>query len=168
MINNTSTKTILILAANPKTTSRLRLDEEVRQIDHGLKNSDRFKLEQKWAVRQRDFYRAILEYKPQIIHFCGHSEGDDGIVLDSEIGQSVRMGTEALSRLFKLFAVLGVECVVLNACYSEVQAEAISQYIKYVVGMNKAIGDKAAINFAVAFYDALAVGEDVQFAYDLG
>jgi len=78
------------------------------------------------------------------------------------------MGTEALSRLFKLFAVLGVECVVLNACYSEVQAEAISQYIKYVVGMNKVIGDKAAINFAVAFYDALAVGEDVQFAYDLG
>ena len=55
MINNTSTKTILILAANPKTTSRLRLDEEVREIDNGLKNSDRFKLEQKWAVRQRDF-----------------------------------------------------------------------------------------------------------------
>ncbi|MEL6165347.1 MAG: hypothetical protein AAFR37_16880, partial [Cyanobacteria bacterium J06628_3] len=68
--------------------------------------------------------------------------GDDGIVLENEIGQSLSMGTEALSRLFKLFAVKGVECVVLNACYSEVQAEAISQYIKYVVGMNNAIGDK--------------------------
>ncbi len=56
----------------------------------------------------------------------------------------------------------------LNACYSEVQAKAISQYIKYVVGMNTAIGDKAAINFAVAFYDALVAGENVQFAYDLG
>ncbi len=70
--------------------------------------------------------------------------------------------------MFKLFAVKGVECVVLNACYSEVQTLAISQYIKYVVGMNTAIGDKAAINFAVAFYDALGAGEDVQFAYDLG
>ncbi|MGB6295664.1 MAG: pentapeptide repeat-containing protein [Rivularia sp. (in: cyanobacteria)] len=171
MTNNTSIKTILILAANPKTTSWLRLDEEIREIDNGLqaaRKREQFRLITKLAVRQRDFYRAILEYQPQIIHFCGHGEGDDGIVLDSEIEQSVTMGTEALSRLFKLFAVRGLECVVLNACYSEVQAKAISQYIKYVVGMNKAIGDKAAINFAVAFYDALAAGEDIQFAYDLG
>ena len=34
--------------------------------------------------------------------------------------------------------------------------------------MNKAIGDKAAINFSVAFYDALAAGEDVEFAFELG
>lgn len=85
------------------------LDEEIREIEEGLKNSERFRLAQKWAVRQRDFYRAILEYKPQIIHFCGHGVGDDGIVLENEIGQSVTMGTEALSRLFKLFAVKGVE-----------------------------------------------------------
>ena len=171
MANNTFIKTILILAANPKTTSWLRLDEEIREIDNGLrvsKNREQFRLITKLAVRQRDFYRAILEHKPQIIHFCGHGEGADGIVLENEIGQSVTMGTEALSRLSKLFAVKGVECVVLNACYSEVQAKAISQYIKYVVGMNTAIGDKAAINFAVAFYDALVAGENVQFAYDLG
>jgi|GEM_PF-2689922 len=168
MSDNTLIKTILILAANPKTTSRLRLDEEIREIDNGLKNSDQFKLLQKWAVRQRDFYRAILEYKPQIVHFCGHGVGDGGIILEDDIGQQVPMDIEALSRLFKLFAVLGVECVVLNACYSEMQAEAISQYIPYVVGMNKAIGDKAAINFAVAFYDALGAGKDFQFAYDLG
>ena len=146
----------------------MRLDEEIRAIEEGLKNSERFRLVQKWAVRQRDFYRAILEHKPQIIHFCGHGTGDDGIVLEDEIGQSVTMGTEALSLLFKLFAFKGVECIVFNACYSEVQAKAISQYIKYVVGMSKAIGDKAAINFAAAFYDALGAGEDVQFAYDLG
>ena len=171
MINNTSIKTILILAANPKTTSRLRLDEEIREIDNGLqaaKKREHFRLVQKWAVRQRDFYRAILEYQPHIVHFCGHGAGDDGIVLEDEMGQQAPLGTEALSRLFKLFAVKGVECVVLNACYSEEQAQAISQYIKYVIGMNKVIGDKAAIDFAVAFYDALGAGEDVQFAYDLG
>ena len=63
--------------------------------------------------------------------------------------------------MFKLFARKGVECVVLNACYSEVQAEAIHQHINHVIGMNRAIGDKAAINFTVAFYDGLAAGEDV-------
>lgn len=33
--------------------------------------------------------------------------------------------------------------------------------------MKKAIGDAAAIEFAVAFYDALGTGETVEFAYTL-
>lgn len=56
----------------------------------------------------------------------------------------------------------------MNACYSQVQAEAISQYIKNVIGMNQTIGDKAAIAFTVAFYDALGAGETVEFAFNLG
>ncbi|MEH1899757.1 MAG: CHAT domain-containing protein [Nostoc sp.] len=171
MNNTTGVKTILILAANPANTSRLRLDAEVREIEEGLQRADKggqFKLVQKWAVRSRDFYRAILEHRPQIVHFSGHGTGIDGIVLEDETGQATLVGKEELSKLFKLFAVKGVECVVLNACYSEVQAEAISQYIKYVIGMTQAIGDKAAISFAVAFYDALGAGETVEFAFDLG
>ncbi|WP_414620148.1 CHAT domain-containing protein [Calothrix sp. CCY 0018] len=169
--NSTNIKTILILAANPKNTSRLRLEEEIREIDEGLRRANKreqFKLEMKLAVRQRDFYRAILDTQPQIIHFCGHGAGEDGILLEDETGMTAFVEAETLASLFKLFAKKGVECVVLNACYSEVQAEAISQHINYVVGMNQAIGDKAAINFAVAFYDALAAGEDVEFAFELG
>ena len=50
--------------------------------------------------------------------------------------------TQTLASMFKLFAKKSVECVVLNACYSEVQANAISQYVDYVLGMNKAVGDR--------------------------
>ncbi len=169
--SNTPVKTILILAANPTDTSRLRLDVEVREIEEGLQRASKgrqFKLVQKWAGRSRDFYRAILEHKPQIVHFCGHGTSVDGIILEDDTGQPILVDQQALSKLFKLFAVKGVECVVLNACYSQQQADAISQYIKYVIGMNQALGDKAAITFAVAFYDALAAGETVQFAFDLG
>lgn len=60
-----------------------------------------------------------------------------------------------------------MECVVLNACYSEAQAEAIAKHIPHVIGMNKAIGDNAAIEFAVAFYDALGAGKTIDFAYRL-
>ncbi|WP_245246358.1 CHAT domain-containing protein [Nostoc sp. ATCC 53789] len=164
-------KTILLIAANPKNTSQLRLDEEVREIDEGLRRANKreqFKLEQKWAVRSRDFYRAILDYQPQIVHFCGHGAGENGIVLEDETGQAVFVQADALSSMFKLFARKGVECVLLNACYSEVQAEAISQHINYVIGMTQTIGDKAAINFSVAFYDALGSGEEVEFAFELG
>jgi hypothetical protein len=171
MSENMGVKTILLLAANPRQTSQLRLDEEVREIDEGLRRANKreqFKLEQKWAVRSRDFYRAILDTQPQIVHFCGHGAGEDGIVLEDDTGQIAFVQADALSGMFKLFARKGVECVLLNACYSEVQAEAISQHIEYVIGMNRKIGDKAAINFAVAFYDALAAGEEVEFAYELG
>ena len=43
----------------------------------------------------------------------------------------------------------------LNGCYSQVQAEAIAQHIPSVIGMSQAIGDRAAIELAVGFYDAL-------------
>ncbi|MBR8841030.1 MAG: hypothetical protein DSM106950_45525 [Stigonema ocellatum SAG 48.90 = DSM 106950] len=116
MSNNTGVKTILILAANPTNTSRLRLDAEVREIEEGLQRASKggqFRLVQKWAVRSRDFYRAILEHQPQIVHFCGHGTGSDGIVLEDDTGQSTLVEKEALSKLFKLFAVRGVNCVVL-------------------------------------------------------
>lgn len=48
-----SVKTILVLAANPKGTSPLRLGEEVRPFQAGLERSqyrDRFRIEQRWAV----------------------------------------------------------------------------------------------------------------------
>jgi WD40 repeat protein len=171
MTNQTSPKTILILAANPQNTTRLRLEEEIREIDEGLRRANQrhqYKLEQKLAVRSRDFYRAILDYKPSIVHFCGHGVGQEGIVLEDDTGKSAVVPTNALASMFKLFATKGVECVILNACYSEVQATAISQYVNYVLGMNKAVGDQAALAFSVAFYDGLAAGYEVEEAHELG
>ncbi|MEL7006442.1 MAG: hypothetical protein AAFN93_27495 [Bacteroidota bacterium] len=72
-----------------------------------------------------------------------------------------------MANLFKLFAET-VKCVVLNACYSEVQAEAIATQIDTVIGMYESIGDKAAIIFSKGFYEGLGAGESVEFAYELG
>ena len=168
--NNSAVKTILILASNPRNTSPLRLDEEVREIDAGLqraKKRELFDLEQRWAVRVQDVYQALLDFKPQIVHFSGHGSGDDGLALEDEDGNSQLVDTEALAKLFELFSTT-IECVVLNACYSEVQAQAIAKHIPYVIGMNQAIGDQAAVKFATGFYNALGAGESVEFAYKLG
>jgi 3',5'-cyclic AMP phosphodiesterase CpdA len=163
-------KKILVLAANPKGTSRLRLGEEVREIDAGLRRSqqrDQLILEQRWAVRPRDIQRAILDVTPQIIHFSGHGGGDEGLVFEDENGNVKFIQGEALANLFKLFSDR-LECVILNGCYSEVQAEAIAQQIDWVIGMKQTIGDRAAIEFAVGFYDALGAGHSIEFAYQLG
>jgi len=162
-------RTILILAANPKDTQRLRLDQEVREIEDGLQRAQRrdaFVLRQKWATRPVDVRRAMLDFRPSIVHFCGHGEGEEGIAFEDETGRAKLVGAEALAGLFELFADT-VECVVLNACHSEIQAEAIAQYIDYVIGMKKGLGDMAAIAFAVAFYDALGAGKSIEFAHKL-
>jgi CHAT domain-containing protein len=169
-INNSAVKTILILASNPKNTSPLRLDEEIREIDAGLqraKKRELFDLKQRWAVRVQDVFQALLDFKPQIVHFSGHGSGDDGLALEDEAGKLKLVDTEALAKLFELFSTT-IECVVLNACYSEVQAQVIAKHIPYVIGMNQAIGDKAAVKFATGFYNALGAGESVEFAYKLG
>ncbi|MEH1919878.1 CHAT domain-containing protein [Nostoc sp.] len=163
-------QTILILTANPKGTSQLRLDQEVRDIEEGLqraKQRDQFVLKSMFAVRPRDIQRAMLDINPSIVHFSGHGTGDEGLVFEDETGSAKLVDGEALAGLFALFAEQ-VECVVLNGCYSEVQASAIGQHVNYVIGMKKAIGDKAAIEFAVGFYDALGAGRTVEFAHKLG
>jgi hypothetical protein len=193
-MNDLSVTTILILAANPQNSTPLRLDEEVRGIDEGLrmaKYRERFSLEQRWAVRPKDLQKAILDFNPQIVHFSGHgmggggwqderassigeerklvveSEGEGGLALEDDRGQMQLVATEALASLFALFADQ-VRCVLLNACYSDVQAVAIAQHIPFVIGMNKAVGDVAARVFALAFYDALGAGQDIEFAFQSG
>lgn len=131
------------------------------------KNLDRFTLEQRWAVRSRDVQRAMLDIAPQIVHFSGHGLQEEGLVFEDETGKSRVVSTSALAELFELFSER-VECVVLNACYSAPQAEAISQHIPYVIGTSQAVSDKAAIEFSVGFYDALAAGRSVEFAYKFG
>ncbi|KAF3889090.1 MULTISPECIES: SAVED domain-containing protein [Nostocales] len=166
-----SPKRILILSANPTNITRLRLDEEVREIETAIERAqqrDQFELRACGAITHRELRRAILRENPQIVHFCGHGMGEEGLVLkDDNTGEVKFVSTYALAELFKLFADK-VECVLLNACYSEVQAKAIAQHIDYVIGMKQSINDLTAIEFAAGFYDALGAGRGYEFAYNLG
>lgn len=164
-------RTILVVSASPVDRNREQLGVEVREIDEGLrlgKYRNLFHLEQRWAVRPEDLRRSLLDIQPNILHFCGHGTGASGLVLEQSMGKTKLVSTEALADLFQLFSSRGLECVVLNACYSAVQAKVISQSIPYVVGMNDTIERRVAIHFAVGFYDALGAGWSYEDAYKLG
>jgi len=168
--DNQTVKKILILTANPQNIDKRRLDAEVREIQTGLeraKKRDQFEIISKWAVRPDDLRRALLDYEPQIVHFSGYGAATDGLALENELGQLQMVSTAALAKLFEVFKDK-VECVLLNACYSETQAETISQHIDYVIGMHQAISNRAAIEFAVGFYDALGAGRSIEDAFKLG
>jgi CHAT domain len=162
-------KTILVLSANPEGTVALELEREVLDIRKALDRSRLqadFKLEHRAAVQWKDFRRAIEDLKPEIVHFSGHGAGKTGILVLDEDGQVQSVTADALTRMFKLFPC--VQCVVLNACYSEDQAIEIHRHVPYVVGMSLAIGDRAAIDFAEAFYDGLFAGRGYREAYEMG
>ncbi|MGJ5674110.1 MAG: CHAT domain-containing protein [Nostochopsis sp.] len=145
---------ILILTAIPH---GLRLDREIREIEEAIRravNRNLFEIRIITAVRSQDIRRAIAEEQPQIVHFCGHGLEDGSLLLEDEGGNNKPVSPQALASLFKLH-VDDVKCVLLNACYSEKPAVAISQYINYVIGMNNPIQDRAAIEFARGFYDGL-------------
>ena len=161
---------ILFLAANPSDTAPLRLDEELREIQSSILQSglrDRFHVEVRMAVRLADLRRALVQVNPRIVHFAGHGTSSGQLILQDDLGKSTVLSADTLASLFKL-VTSKVECVVLNAAYSSEMARTIAQEVNYVIGIDKAIPDRAAITFSSGFYHALANGRSIEEAYKSG
>jgi hypothetical protein len=161
---------ILFLAANPLGTSPLGLDEEIRAITQKLQAAecrDAIQLISCWAVRPDDLVQALLQHQPHIVHFSGHGSPSQQIILVDEARRPKPVSKAALVSLFRNLQD-NIRVVVLNACFSQPQAAAIAQTIDCVVGMSRAIGDRAAIKFAAGFYGAFGFGRSVQEAFNLG
>lgn len=190
--------TILFLAANPVGAGRLALDEEARAIHEELERSghrDKFELVTRWAVRPLDLLRELRKLKPAIVHFSGHggcelqastglrrevlgkSGAVDGTALDPDQqyglcfqGPDGRPQLVSAAGLAQAFGAAGssVKLVVLNACYSNEQAEALLVHVGCVVGMRGAIHDDAARSFAIGFYGGLGEHESIATAFEQG
>jgi hypothetical protein len=161
---------ILFLASSPDRTSALQLDEEVRAITSKISASeyrDVLELISRWAVRPDDLLQALNEHRPQIVHFGGHGSAAGEILLMDDNRQVKPVSAAALKMLFTTLKD-NIRVVVLNACYSRIQAEAITEVIDCAIGMNAAIGDQAAITFGASFYRAIGFGRSVQEAFEQG
>ena len=162
--------TVLILCASPSDQDKLRLGAEEKGIRNALQRSNN---RQHWQITSNqaatvdDLRRALLDCGPSVVHFAGHGDGAGGLCFEDEAGNTHFASGAPLARLFHNFRE-HLKCVVLNACFSKVQAELIRNEIDYVVGMKSSIGDEPAMKFAVAFYDALFAGTDFRMAFDLG
>lgn len=162
--------TILFMSADPTDLSRIRVSEEAREIQEKLrlaKLRDDFHIEQRSAVRAEDISQALLDTRPDIVHFSGHGEASGALCIENRVGRMLSIEPNALASLFNQFSD-HVKCVMLNACFSEKQAKAIARHIENVIGMNQAIEDKAAIAFSIGFYQALGGGFPIAKAFELG
>lgn len=154
---------VLLLAADPRDASAgLHIDHEIRRSLESVRMgqaADQLRISAELAVRREDLVPALLRNRPQIVHFAGHGNGE-GLILENY--DSVL--PESLAKLFTTFRE--VRAVVLNACKSLVVAEALTKVVDYTVAMEAPIGDETAVEFAGAFYAALAFGSTVPFAFD--
>jgi hypothetical protein len=186
---------ILFLASDPFKTRALALDEEIREITAQIRSAeyrDTLELVSAWAVRPGDLHQLLLQHRPHVVHFSGHgahggpsgsplssasaperdlipadAAHDTHLILMGENEQPQPVGQDALVELFDVLKD-NIRLIVLNACYTRSQADAIARVVDCCIGMNTAIGDKAAIAFAAAFYRAIGFGRDIQTAYMLG
>ena len=160
---------ILFLAANPLDTVFLRTDEEARAIDTALRQAANrnFEIRVHGAVRIDDLQDLLLRHQPDIVHFSGHGTEANELILVDANGNSVRVSGAALRQLFTVLKG-NIRCIVLNACYTETQAKALAEVIDCVVGIEDAISDEGARQFATAFYRALGYEKSIGDAFALG
>lgn len=154
---------ILFLAANPDSTSRLDLEEELRSVENELRAveyRDSILLTAAHAVRPDDLVRLLRKLRPAIVHFSGHG-APDGIILRNDQAH-IAVDGNALARLFR---DRGVQMVVLNACFSDEQAKSLAEVVSAVIGTTAAVGDEAARRFSVAFYRTLGDGHSIADAF---
>jgi hypothetical protein len=160
---------ILFVAANPRDTQPLDLDKEVemlREVVENGRHQDHIRVEQRWEVSYDKLQQTVLKVHPEIVHFSGHGISQ-GLILEKADGLSTVADAALLEGLF---APLKNEvfCIIFNACYSEAQAKVIAKHIPFVVGMNTAVSDKAALLFTKGFYRGLSNRLDVEFAFSMG
>jgi hypothetical protein len=161
--------TILFLAANPSGTSPLALDREARSIYVELERSgyrERFELETRWAAEPLDLLRELRKLRPTVVHYSGHG-GQNGLFFQAADGRAQVVSPAAIAETFGA-AGASVKLVILNACYSEAQAEALVAHVDCVVGMEGPIPDDAARSFAIGFYGGLGERQSVAAAYKQG
>jgi hypothetical protein len=160
---------ILAVFANPRGSDTLRLGAEDRVIRECLRLSkyrDRVSLDVLHAATIHDVRRAMLEKEYRIVQFSGHGTGY-GLAFEDEQGKMRLVPQKALAEFLSAYSP-PIECVILNACYSNLQGQLIAAEVPYVIGMGGAISDEGATEFTRGFYDALGAGKGIEFAYAEG
>lgn len=160
---------VLFLAANPDDQARLALDAEYRDIQTRVQQRQRDRKlvwESVWAVRIDDIPDALLKHRPHIVHFSGHGDGADNLLLADEERGSRPIAADSLAEVFR---VLGdnIRLVVFNTCFSLALAQAVTEYVDCAIGIEHQVNDVCARVFAGHFYQAICYGRSVLNAFEV-
>ena len=187
--------TILFLPADPTRMSHFEIIGAMRAIQLELEHGGRlecFELRAQWGAELRDLLGKLRNANPAVVHFSGHHNllkgvtgatgrvphqepvGDRpagngshrGLLLEGPDGRAQAITAPALHDMFGA-AGSSVKLVVLSACYSDTQVEALLAHVDCVVAVGDLAGDGAS-KFAVGFYGGLDAHDSVAGAFRRG
>lgn len=171
---------ILGMTASPHDLPLLDVEREKQRVEEAIKDlRERGLVDITWLAGQtwENLQQGMRTGIWHIFHFIGHggfdSNTDEGLIaLADEDGQTFRLSATQLGRF--LAGHRHLRLVILNSCkgaqgsrrdiFSSTAAILVRRGIPAVLAMQYEITDKAAIEFARAFYLALADGIPVDAA----
>lgn len=188
---STDCKTILFASATPPTLDHLRTSIEFLNMLHARtegrqSKADNYYILSVFDAKFEDFRTKVLHAAPNIVHFSGHgfSEGGlNGLYFQNGAGSSTPISNATIAEFFASLWKNKVECILLNACFSQSTARAIQTMIEslreekgidsqiplpILIGISNAIRDDLAIKYSQAFYQAFFNGFDFKQAHEQG
>lgn len=155
---------LLFLGSSPRDQDKLDLTGEFEELETQLASTS-FVPRSRWDIPASKLPDLLDKYRPKILHFSGHGSDSGELLFVDEDRRAYAPDPDAVARVFAQHHGR-VCCVVLNACFSEPQAQSIAAHVDVVIGISEKISDSSARAFTGAFYQALVRGYDVEAAFE--
>lgn len=165
--SNAYQSVVLLIGASPSDQDVLLLSVEFDLIESSIRQGthrDDVVIKRSLNTQSSELVPDLLRTAPTLVHFSGHGRQSGELVFEDKHGASAPLSPELLGVVFSGFSD-SVKCVVLNACWSESQAEIIGIHIPTVAGMSAKVSDLASLNFSLIFYLSLSQGKPVSEAF---
>lgn len=167
VVKKMKTITVLMMCASPIGETPLRLDQEARDLKEQLQmvkeKQQNIIVEHAWAIRNDQIQTEVLNAKPEILHFSGHGNVDR-LYFEDKTGQAIEVSAVAIGGLVRQAKT--IDCVILNACYSDSLSVALKPHVSAIIGCSSGIDDDAAVVFSSAFYRTLANGKSYKDSFE--
>lgn len=155
---------LLLLAANPDTSSTLSLDREITALQRRFLevSPEPFEFVPMPDLRAEDLPSVLRRVEPDILHVTAHGETSHLVLADSG-GAPVEITPERLAAF--LSPSRPPRLVYFGGCKSADMAKGALGPVAMAVGTAATIGNGPARAAAVAFYERVLGGDSVQVAF---
>ncbi|MFJ5842730.1 hypothetical protein ACIQGO_39405 [Streptomyces shenzhenensis] len=161
-----------VLMLGAASAGDLRVSREQARIRNAVERAlhrDLVELDAHPAATTDHLLDGLTRFRPHVVHFSGHSE-TDLIVFEKDIDKP-HPGAIVTARAFAS-AIKAADdpplLVLLNACHSAAQIGDLVEVVPFAIGMADKIDDTDAITYAARFYAAVANGQSIEAAHNMG
>lgn len=109
-------------------------------------------------------FSVIKKTRPKILHFSGHGSASSPLWVDANNDYRY-VGHEMWSKMAALLAKYGVQCILLNTCYSDEIGYSLAGIVDRVIAISGEITNRAAIQLSAGFYASLKKGNCFRDAF---